>query len=333
MGKLAKFIFFYTDEDEGVKPVPVEWETATGVSPLSLANALAHAIKSLTQYGKCVQDGADILCNNGALKYGADTSNYEPYTEGIYTDGTPEVLTMTGKNLANDAEFSIEEPSWSTAAHWLGLSKNADGTFTITRPIGWGGNGFVYVGTYKAGTYKLSFDLISTADVDCGGTCAIKKKGTWTSGAVAASITGLKVAGRYSLNDFTITEDCDVWLAVGPYVDNGAQVISGNYQVELGSTATAYEPYTAQTVTGIPNLFSTLDGSVRDEVDVVSGIVTRRTEAVYENGEIVVKALAEPVTEQTTPHALHSYAGTTIVDAQTNVDPVTLSVEYAKAAS
>ena len=49
--------------------------TVTGVSPIALANALAHSIKSLTQYGKCVQDGTptpsapvDIVCNNGALR-------------------------------------------------------------------------------------------------------------------------------------------------------------------------------------------------------------------------------------------------------------------------
>lgn len=48
--------------------------TATGVSPLSLLNAVAHSIVSLTQYGKCVQNStptpdapADIWCNNGKI--------------------------------------------------------------------------------------------------------------------------------------------------------------------------------------------------------------------------------------------------------------------------
>ena len=44
---------------------------------------------------------------------------------------------------------------------------------------------------------------------------------------------------------------------------------------------------------------------------------------------IVVYPLAEETTEQTTPHSLNSYEGATVVDTQTNVDPVTLSVEYA----
>ena len=92
MGKLAKFIFFYTDEDEGVKPVPVEWETATGVSPLSLVNALAHSIKRLTQYGKLSVSGSTITCNNGELK----VVNNE-----IIADGTPEVVTLSASGGAD----------------------------------------------------------------------------------------------------------------------------------------------------------------------------------------------------------------------------------------
>lgn len=53
----------------------IVWTTVSGMSPLALANALAKPIRSLTQYGKCVQNGTptpdspvDILCNNGAIK-------------------------------------------------------------------------------------------------------------------------------------------------------------------------------------------------------------------------------------------------------------------------
>lgn len=101
MGKLAKFIFFYTDDDEGVKPIPIEWDTATGASPLSLVNSLAHAIRSLVQYGKCVQDGTptpsapvDILCNNGALKYSANMANVNEQTAsvGYYINASGAVL-------------------------------------------------------------------------------------------------------------------------------------------------------------------------------------------------------------------------------------------------
>lgn len=49
--------------------------TVTGLTPLVLANALAGQITSLTQTGKCVQNGTptpeapvNIVCNNGALR-------------------------------------------------------------------------------------------------------------------------------------------------------------------------------------------------------------------------------------------------------------------------
>lgn len=78
-------------------------ETVTGTLPLTLANALSHAIVSLTRYGLCTQDGTpahdapvDIMCNNGALKW--DSVN-----QRVYADGTPEVLTVSGPNLLNSA--------------------------------------------------------------------------------------------------------------------------------------------------------------------------------------------------------------------------------------
>ena len=87
---------------------------------------------------------------------------------------------------------------------------------------------------------------------------------------------------------------------------------------------------TVQTAS-VVNLFSTLDGSVRDEVDVVSGIVTRRTEAVYENGEIVVKALAEPVTEQTT--AYPQLANGKYVNANVEAEVSDISVVFTRGQS
>lgn len=57
-------------------------ETVTGTLPLTLANALSHAIVSLTRYGLCVQDGTptpdapvDIMTNNGAIKVSPNLAN------------------------------------------------------------------------------------------------------------------------------------------------------------------------------------------------------------------------------------------------------------------
>ncbi len=77
--------------------------TLSGNLPLVLANAISHAIVSLTRYGLCAQASTpapnapvDIMCNNGTLKW--DSVN-----QRVYADGTPEVLTVGGKNLLNAA--------------------------------------------------------------------------------------------------------------------------------------------------------------------------------------------------------------------------------------
>lgn len=70
--------------------------SVSGTTPLTLADALAHGIKVLTQYGKTVQSTTptpdspvDIVCNNGAVKW--DSVNRR-----VYADGNPEVLTISG---------------------------------------------------------------------------------------------------------------------------------------------------------------------------------------------------------------------------------------------
>ena len=75
MGRLAKFIYYYTNSNKKSGPRIVDL-TVSGAAPLSLPNAVAGAMLSLTQKGKCVQAStpspnspSDIKCNNGAIKF------------------------------------------------------------------------------------------------------------------------------------------------------------------------------------------------------------------------------------------------------------------------
>ncbi len=71
----------------------------------------------------------------------------------------------------------------------------------------------------------------------------------------------------------TITATVDeILLCFGTNSGTGAQFT--NIQLEVGDTATAYEPYTEQRVNITPPqpMYSTLDGSVADEVDVEKGV-------------------------------------------------------------
>lgn len=88
-----------------------ELVTVTGVSPLLLVNALAHSISSLVQYGKCVQDGTDIVCNNGAIKYSPNEldASAENVSIGYYIEKTTgQVRQAQGNsNFMGDAYMPV----------------------------------------------------------------------------------------------------------------------------------------------------------------------------------------------------------------------------------
>lgn len=72
----------------------------------------------------------------------------------------------------------------------------------------------------------------------------------------------------------TITQD-DLDSIVHFYASGiNTQAIVSDIQLEVGDTATSYEPYTEQRVNITPPqpLYSTLDGSIADEVDVEKGV-------------------------------------------------------------
>lgn len=86
---------YYWSQYEPTPPYVIE--TVTGVAPLLLAGAVADQIVSLTQTGKCTQASTptpdapvDIVCNNGALKFGKpltiDSTRIEAYidTNGLW---------------------------------------------------------------------------------------------------------------------------------------------------------------------------------------------------------------------------------------------------------
>ena len=471
-------------------------ETVTGTLPLTLANAISHAIVSLTRYGLCTQDGTptpnapvDIMTNNGALKFGwydiittsalsgygtyvspsgtagnraykwfkdlpngtytfavdgdyeiivqwrdpADPSviipsSYENLSgwmtsgevvldkegggygiavrrtvgtssitpsnfdgtlhvqeQGIYTDGTPEVLTVGGANLLNDATniTGIYIDSWGH------MSPGSDAQYTDLIPVN---EGETYV-----------FSLVSGRDSGKDRLHGYNANGQWVKQIVfvdAAGQQGNKISKA-------VTIDSGI-----SYVRLSYGITDTEAMIEKGATATDYQPYVPPQTASVPMLLSV--GDVKDEVELISGGVKRKvgvkvldgtetfskssaygkafllnaayaawgadkTKAVlcthflglpqkssaqddntcffnstghfyfrvtdnsdtdafkawlaaqYAAGTpvIVFFVLAEETTEQTTPHSLNSYEGTTVVDAQTNVDPVTLSAEYA----
>ena len=237
---------------------------------------------------------------------------YEPYEEIPYE---PEVLTVSGANLF--------DPSTSDIV--IGQYYNANGTSVSGRnnwrtgliPIT-GGRTYAFYGRKKADNTISAYNRINWYAAD-GTHIAPRPSYTVNTATIATAPSNAAFAGlscsAYDSDAAITRETFDEF----------------NWMFAEASTEIPYQPYAApQTVTGIPNLFSTIDGSVRDEVDLVSGVVTRRTEAVYENGGIVIYPLTTATTEQTAPHNLVTHNGVNIVDVVSNVTPTSLEIVYKK---
>ena len=241
------------------------WEivTITGVSPLALQKALQQPIRSLTQFGKCVQDGADIMCNNGALKYGA-----------------------TGKNL-------IDIPA-SVTKDGITFTKDSDGYVTASPsnadPRSWGKNNAQFLVNLAPGNYKFVIKLKTPS-------------ASQYSGWEIYSPTGVKIAGssggKFQADEvaaFTASESGNYYIMAKLHSSASRLMV-----VKDGADTSNYEPYTEGiytdgapevltiTATGaedqtatVENLFAVDD--IVDEQDIITGKVIRRTEAVVSDG-------------------------------------------------
>ena len=192
-------------------------ETVTGNAPLTLANAVAKAIKSLTQTGLCAQASTptpsapvDIKCNNGKLMYGAvgknlfdkSTADANRITAYFPSTGTTWAYTSTG--------FSIRipcKPNTTYTARYNGNSTQAVLSF----------------GSTNNDDVPLSFsEPVTVTQAIRQGNPTIDTPITLTTGA------------------------SDKWLIVAYNVNNPQHSdMQNNLQIEKGATATAYEPYQA----------------------------------------------------------------------------------------
>lgn len=116
-------------------------KTVTGTAPLVLTNAVNKSIKSLTQYGKCVQNGTptpsapvDIVCNNGALRFGALGVNLlNPVGIVIGQNYTPEGNQNSSQNNWRTGLIPIE--GGKTYAFWG--RRKSDNAMSAFNRINW----------------------------------------------------------------------------------------------------------------------------------------------------------------------------------------------------
>lgn len=371
------------------------WSTVTGVSPLTIANALAKHIKSLTQFGKCVQDGTptpsapvDIVCNNGALRLspnllsGMESKTLNGVAIDVDADG---VITLSGtcttsanatvlSNLslvAGDYTLKVFDKQTQSNGTKIQVYNSAVGfnlTFSMDSDT-----------TETTGALTADADVSVRVRVDGGVTYDnYKIKPMFVKGSTAPS-EFITVGAVYadgnpevltiSGTDHTQTASVQSLFAVGDVQDE-QNIISGGVTHRIGyhvfdGTETfskssaygkafllnaAYAAWGADKTKavlcthflGLPQKSSAQDDNtcffnstghfyfrVTDNSDTYAFKAWLAAQYAAGTPVIVFFVLAEETTEQTTPHSLNSYEGTTVVDAQTNVDPVTLSAEYA----
>lgn len=361
------------------------WQLLTGTAPLTLPSAVSHPLKSLTQYGLCVQDGTPtpdapvpILCNNGEIKVSrnlcdvvsanivvgkyinnsgvesSDTANFyyaqfipvtagetytmstsssiwyfsvmqydsaktflrrtiwgatntpvgtektfsigadcayirfgsnmkkatiseadvlavdwmltqtataqtfRPYGE-IYTGGTPEVLTVSGKNLL--------DPSAVTAKKYI----NASGQELPSQsPIGWL-NHSDYIAVAAGEDYTLS---VTGAD---GGSNTIAFNWFDANKTILATRPTQNVTSGTTAYTFTSTAPADAAYLIVNFI------VGTNVMVEESSTATDYQPYAQPQTVTVPMLLG-LDDTYRDAEELISGIKTGKVRVVVFDG-------------------------------------------------
>lgn len=119
--------------------------TVTGTAPITLTNAVSHAILSLTQTGKCTQASTptpdapvDIYCNNGAIKYVALGANlFDPSPSAIllnyYRNSTTGVLTPSNPNFITAGYIPVKP---NTSYVLVGRAKS-DNTISAWNRIYW----------------------------------------------------------------------------------------------------------------------------------------------------------------------------------------------------
>ena len=238
--------------------------TVTGVSPLSLVNSLAKPIKSLIQYGKCVQNNTptpsvpvDILCNNGAIKYG-----------------------VLGKNLF-DPSTVTDENKYISATSGLPYSPSS-GSFRYSDYISIIGNEMYYFGLtpYTANVAGIAWYSEDKTIMRGRNATWLKNNGMKDSAPATAKFVrfSINIDAEHDANwqntvffckDGDLTE-YEPYKGMGIIADGTPEVLKVSASGASDQNAT------------VQNLYSVYDN--KDEQDLVNGIITHNIGVKVLNG-------------------------------------------------
>ena len=218
--------------------------------------------RDATGVGRTIEEQlADFMLVEGDI---STATPYEPYKFGLYTVGTPEVLTVSGANLFNAAAV-VDDGKYINANNGnLGTPSATGGSFVHSDFIHVTAGTALFFGqtSYKATGAGIAF--YSDVDFDAGTyTYLDGKSGTWLSNndMTVAVPNGAKYL-RFSIR---IDEDYDTNWQNTVYL---CEVVDGS------PLLSAYQPYVAPQTATVPNLFAV--GSYADTAELIHGLLTHK---------------------------------------------------------
>lgn len=225
-------------------------QTVTGNAPLTLSNAVARRIHSLTQTGKCTQDSTPtpsspvpIKCNNGEIKF------CKPLTIG---DRVYAYIGTSGGWIVDAGSYSVALPVEVGKKYAIRMTETDSGTVgTILR---WG-----FTDSATPSEQTLS-QWVRTTPQDTQ-YAEITADGKY----LVIQMTASKFAGNISNGYIVVNEQC-LW-------------VDGNPEVLTVTDADS----NAQTAS-VVNLFGIGSSLYRDKHDIISGTVERNSGIKALNG-------------------------------------------------
>lgn len=246
--------------------------TVSGNAPVTLANAIAHAIVSLTQEGKVTQASTptpsapkDIVCNNGALRFGALGQNLLNSSAantvlGYYINRTDGEVKDSPYNFMFAGYMPVEAGKTYVA---YGRAKNGNDLSDYNR-VAW------YDST-KTWIEGANYTQNQIAVVTAPNNAAFARFSCNPSGGTSDAVTQ-EIVDSYNWMFAEGTAEIAPFVPFvgGIYVDGTPEVLS--------VTASGATPQTAS----VADLYAV--GNYKDTQEIIGGTVTRRVWAYVFDG-------------------------------------------------